>query len=200
MEIIKINNIDFVIIDDDNKLIDLISLIKSGKLFAYHFKFNHDSLITKLFKELNINEIEFLKNSFYFNHKTNIHISIDYDGDYWISTYGLISNKKITTNKSVNACKSQYYVTKIIFEYLIEKLQKENIYNINSHGYEVFKIMSPAIFHNLTFYIEVFCKAYLSISGNIYPKNHNLSELYKITQKVMIEKKHNDSLFSNNCT
>jgi len=116
--------------------------------------------------------------------------------DYiWISTVGLVANGKSTTNSMVNSCLSQYLVLSLLFEKAIELINDESIYDIDSYSSGKLTELSPAIYHNLIFYIEVFCKAYLSLTKTEFPFTHSLPLLYKKTVKTMNSNKHNDSLF-----
>jgi hypothetical protein len=86
-------------------------------------------------------------------------------------------------------------VLKLLFEKSITLIQNEKIYDIDSNSFGYLSELSPAIFHNLIFYVEVFCKAYLSLAGIEAPHTHKLSLLYQKTVETMVSQKHNDSLF-----
>ena len=46
----------------------------------------------------------------------------------------------------------------------VEVVQDESVYDIQSYNFGLLSNLSPAIYNNLTFYVEVFCKAYLSLT------------------------------------
>lgn len=116
-------------------------------------------------------------------------------GYVWISTYGLIPKNKATANRAVNSSINQYTVLKLLFEKSISIIQNERVYDVDSHSFGYLGELSPAIYHNLIFYVEVFCKAYLSLAGIEAPHTHKLSLIYQKTVETMVSRKHNDSLF-----
>jgi hypothetical protein len=106
-----------------------------------------------------------------------------------------VSSKKATPNRAVNACLNQYEVISMLFQKAIEVVNDERVYDIDSYSSGFLNKLSPVIYHNLTFYIEVFCKAYLSLTGTTSPHTNFLRKLYQQNVDVLAKKKHNDSLF-----
>ncbi|MDD2793674.1 MAG: DUF2867 domain-containing protein [Sediminibacterium sp.] len=184
----------YVLIANRTDLDELINQFKQRELFAYQFKFSERELFINLLESLEINYEDFEKKYFYFDGFRKLHISESEFGYVWISTYGLIAKNKATSNRAVNSCINQYSVIKLLLDEAIKVIQNENVYDVDSYGFGYLSELSPAIFHNLIFYVEVFCKAYLSIAGEQAPNTHKLSLLYKKTAETMVSKKHNDSL------
>ena len=109
--------------------------------------------------------------------------------------YGLVAKGKTTDNKFVNACANQYTVVSLLFDKSIEVSESENVYDVDGYNFGYLNELSPALFHNALFYIEVFGKAYLSLSGAKVPHIHELSKVYSLVTKTMYEKNQNDTLF-----
>lgn len=195
MDFITDKDEKYILISKQSHLDELMNLFAQREIFANQFKFSDKELFITLLESLNINYEDFSKKYFYYDAIRKLHISESQFGYVWISTYGLIAKNKATTNRVVNSCLSQYTVISLLFKKAIEVVQDERVYNIDSYNFELLKELSPAIFHNLTFYVEVFCKAYLSLTGTQVPHSHKLSLLYKKTVETMVSKKHNDSLF-----
>lgn len=185
----------YEVISDENQLTRLINKIKRNQLFGKQFKFAERGLFLTLLNELEIDINEFSKNYFYIDHSRNLHIGESQFEYIWISTHGLIAKNKTTTNKAVNSCVNQYTVLSVLMEKAIEVSRKESVYDIDSHYFGYLSELSPALFHNILFYIEVFCKAYLSLNGIKIKNTHKLSLIYEKTVEAMKAKKHNNSLF-----
>ena len=182
-------------ISNDAQLIDLIDQINGKQLFGKQFKFSERDLFLTLLDKLEIDYEDFKKNYFYFDYTRNLHIAESQFKYVWISTHGLIANNKATSNKAVNSCINQYTVISILMERAIEVSQSESVYDIDSYDFSYLSKLSPALFHNIIFYIEVFCKAYLSLNNIKLLNTHKLSLIYSKTVETMNSKKHNNSLF-----
>lgn len=186
---------EYVWISNDAEANSLVDRINGGELFGKEFKFKERRFFLILLEKLEIDYEEFEKTYFHINHSRNLHIAESQFEFVWISTHGLIAKKKATTNKTVNACINQYTVVSLLMEKAIKVSQSKSVYDIDSYDFGYLSELSPALFHNILFYIEVFCKAYLSLNG-VKPKNtHKLSLVYNKTVETMKSKKHNDSLF-----
>lgn len=195
MDFITDKDEKYILISKKSDLKELMNLFDQGEIFANQFKFSDRKFFINLLESLNIDCEEFSKKDFYYNRIRKLHIAESQFGYVWISTYGLIAKNKATTNRAVNSCLSQYTVISLLFKKAIKVAQNESVYDIDSYNFGLLKELSPAIFHNLTFYVEVFCKAYLSLTGTKAPHTHKLPLLYKKTVETMVSKKHNDSLF-----
>lgn len=195
MDFITDNDEKYILISKKSALKELTNLFDEGEIFANQFKFSNRKFFISLLETLNIDCEEFSKKNFYYNRNRKLHIAESQFGYVWISTYGLIAKNKATTNRAVNSCLSQYTVISLLFKKAMKVAEDERVYDIDSYNFGLLKELSPAIFHNLTFYVEVFCKAYLSLTGTKAPQTHNLPLLYKKTVETMVSKKHNDSLF-----
>lgn len=185
----------YILISNQSHLDELIDLFAQRELIANQFKFSERDFFITLLESLKINYEDFTKKYFHYDGIQKIHISESEFGYVWISTYGLIAKNKATTNRAVNSSINQYTVLKLLFEKSITIIQNEKVYDIDSHSFGYLSELSPAIYHNLIFYVEVFCKAYLSLAGIEVPHTHKLSLIYQKTVETMVNKKHNDSLF-----
>lgn len=189
------NNEEFLTISNQDDLDYLIKRIENGPLFASSFKFEDDTLFSQLLEHLKIKDEEFRKKYFYFNKDRNLHISMSEFNYTWISTYGLIAKGKETDNNYVNACLNQFTVVSLLFDKAIETSKNENVYDVDSSYFGLLSSLSPALFHNILFYLEVFFKAYLSLNSAAIPHTHQLLEIYLLVTKTMFEKKHNNTFF-----
>ena len=195
MKTITEQGIKYINITDKKSLDELIEYCKTQKPFADKFKFSNRKLFVEFLETFEINYEEFIEKYFYYNSAKKIHIAESNEDYFWISTAGLVPKGKSTDNKTVNACLSQYLVLKILFDKTIELVENESVYNIDSYCSEKLTELSPALYHNITFYIEVFCKAYLSLTQTNFPFTHSLPVLYKKTKEIMKSKNHDNSLF-----
>lgn len=195
MDLITDKGETYFLISNQSHLDELIDLFTQRELFANLFKFSERDFFITLLESLKINYDDFTKRYFHYDGIRKIHISESEFGYVWISTYGLIARNKATTNRAVNSSINQYTVLKLLFEKSITLIQNEKVYDIDSNSFGYLSELSPAIFHNLIFYVEVFCKAYLSLAGIEVPHTHKLSLIYQKTVETMISQKHNNSLF-----
>lgn len=186
---------DFIIISNNTQLNNLIQKFTEGQLFANQFKFSERSLFIDLLTSLNIDYNEFIETYYYFDRIRNLHIAESEFEYVWISTFGLIAKNKSTKNNAVNACINQYTVLSLLLEKSIEIMKNENIYDVDRYAFGYLSELAPALFHNILFYIEVFCKAYLSLNNVSPPRTHKLSLIYQKTVETMMLKKHSNSLF-----
>lgn len=184
-----------ILISDQNQLDTLIDRFSRGQVFADQFKFSDRGFFLDLLASLKINYEDFTKKYFYYDDNRKLHISESEFGYVWISTAGLVARDKPTTNNAVNSCLCQYTVVSLLFNKAIEVSQKKDVYDIDSYNFGYLSELSPALYHNIIFYIEVLCKAFLSLNGITPPHTHKLSTIYQKTVETMVAKKHNDSLF-----
>lgn len=195
MEFKTENGQEYALISKQSHLTELLNRISKSEPFAYSFKFSERDLFISLLESLKVRYEDFTKKYFHYDSLRKLHISESEFGYVWISTSGLVPRKKATSNRAVNSCLNQYLVISLLFEKAIEVVKDERVYDIDSHSSGLLSELSPAIFHNLTFYIEVFCKAYLSLTKTEVPHSHSLSLLYQKVVETMFSNKHNDSLF-----
>lgn len=195
MKIIKEKDEEYAIISSQEDLNELFEKFIQKELFAYKFKFESREYFLRLLSQLHINIEEFELNYYYFNPSQNIHISESEFGYVWISTYGLIAMNKPTNNSSVNSFKNQFTVISLLFDKAIKLSQSNKIYNIDSYNFGELSVLTPAIFSNVIFYIELFCKAYLNLTDNEPPHTHKLKILHQKVIETMIKKNHSDTLF-----
>lgn len=193
MEYITEEGEEFILVSNYTHLEDLINRILKLEQFACQFKFSKRELFVNLLILLNINHDDFTAQGYHYDKNRKLHISESDFGYVWISNVGLIAKKKATKNKAVNACLNQYTVISLLLKNAIEVVNEESVYDINSYNSDLLSNLSPAIFHNLTFYIEVFCKAYLSLTGPPPPISHKLQLIYQKTVEVMTSNNHDDS-------
>lgn len=195
METIVEDGEEFISISNLNHLKELQDRIASLKPFAEKFKFSDRDFFIDLLEFLKIDYDNFSKKYFHYDEIKKLHISESERGYIWISTSGLVARGKTTKNPTINSCLSQYVVLSVLFKKAIDLAKDERTYDVDSNLSEQLTELSPAIYHNLTFYIEIFCKAYLSLTETKFPFTHSLPLLYKKTVEIMISKKHDDSLF-----
>lgn len=195
MEFITENGEEYILVSKQPHLEEIVNRIIKQEPFAYQFKFSERELFIALLESVKINYEDFTVKYFYYDAIRKLHISESEFGFVWISSMGLIPNKKSTKNPAVNSCLNQYTVVSLLFEKAIEVVQDEKVYDIDSYNFGLLSNLSPAIYHNLVFYIEVFCKAYLVLTGTEPRYTHKLSSIYQKTVEVMTNHNHDDSLF-----
>lgn len=189
------NEDKYIIISKQADLDYLIDRIVKGQPFAHEFKFSKRKYFITLLKTLEIDYEEFIKTYNYYGKERQLHISESEFKYVWISTLGLIPKDKSTTSKEVNACAHQYFTVSLLLDKAIEISSNEDVYDVDRYNFGVLSDLSPALFHNLLFYVEVFCKAYLSLNGIKTPNTHKISMLYSRLIDTMYSKNHNDTLF-----
>ncbi|WP_338841239.1 hypothetical protein [Flavobacterium ginsenosidimutans] len=191
----KYNNEEYIIISEKSQLDEWVQKFAQGQMFAKQFKFSERNLFISLLESLEIDYEEFMKRFYFFDAKRNLHIAESEFGYFWISTFGLIAKSKATNNSAVNACLTQYTVLSLLMKKSIETMNSENIYDIDRYSFGYLSELTPALFQNILFYIEVFCKAYLSLNGIKTPRTHKLSVIYQKAVETMKIRKHYNSLF-----
>ena len=182
-------------ISNNQKFKKLFLNIKNGELFARKFKFSNKDFLIRIFEYLKVDNEKFNSTNFYYDKSRSIHISESESGYVWISTIGLVTDRKSSKNKFVNSFLIQDTVIQLLIEKSIEVCAKENIYDIDSYYYDELSKLSPALFHNFIFYVETLCKAYLSLNEVKFKPTHKLSYLFKKSKELMFKKKQNDSIF-----
>lgn len=180
-------------IENQDDLHYLISRINNGPLLAEAFKFQERALFLSLLERLKVDVEDFKKNYFYFDKSRNLHISESEFKYVWISTYGLVARGKQTDNNMINACLNQYTVLSLLVDKAIEVSLIKDIYDIDSYSYGYLSSLSPALFNHILFYMEVFGKAYLALSGVKAPWTHELSKIYTLVAKAMSDNGHNNT-------
>lgn len=195
MEFITEKGEEYILVSSHTHLEELITRISEKEQFANQFKFSDRDFFVMLLESLKINYDDFTTKYYHYDASRRLHIGESEFGYVWISTVGLIAKNKSTTNPAVNACLNQHTVISLLLEKSIAVVEDERVYDIQSYSFGLLSNLSPAIFHNLTFYVEVFCKAYLSLTGTQAPHTHKLSLVYQKTVEAMISNSHDDSLF-----
>lgn len=195
MKIFNEKDEKYVIISNQEDLKELLEKFIQKELFAYKFKFESREYFLELLSLLHIRIEEFEINYYYFNSSQNLHISESEFGYVWISTYGLIAMNKPTNNNSVNSFKNQFTVISLLLDKAIDLSKSDKIYDVDSYNFGELSVLTPAIFHNVIFYIELFCKAYLNLTDNKVPHTHKLKILHQKVIETMINKNHSDTLF-----
>ncbi|MBC9934411.1 hypothetical protein [Chitinophaga qingshengii] len=195
MEFITENGTEYILVSKQTHVEEIVNRITKQEPFADQFKFSDRELFIALLESVGINNEDFTSKYFYYDSIRKLHISESEFGYVWVSSIGLVANKKRAQSRTVNACRNQYTVISLLFEKAIEVVQDERVYDIDSHSFGRLISLSSAIYHNLIFYIEVFCKAYLDLTGTQPQHTHKLSAIYQKTIEVMTSNNHNNSLF-----
>lgn len=187
---------DNVIVIDSKEMIDLlISRLNNRELMAEKFRFTQDEYYFQLFEFLQIDMEAYQDKYYVYDESRNLHIADSQFNYTWISTYGLVSSGKESKNKFLNACINQYTVISLLFEKALDICKDETVFDIDGYNFEYLKKLTPALFHNVLFYVEVFGKAYLSLSDTYVPHTHDLELLYQEVLNTIYIKKHNDTIF-----
>lgn len=189
------NSLNYIRIANKNDLKTLLDNIDNNNLFSEAFIFEDKYFKLSLLKHLNIDDHKYDKKYYYFDYERNIHISDSHKGYTWISTYGLASKGKASSNNLYNSLLSQHIVVTILFDKVIQTLEQEEVYGIDNYHYNYLNELTPGLFHNVLFYIELFCKVYISLNSSKVKFTHKLSELLSSVTNLMFKRKHNDSLF-----
>ncbi|MGN7988699.1 hypothetical protein ACTJKC_15225 [Pedobacter sp. 22226] len=195
MKFIEENEEKYWVISNRNDLEEIFADIDGGEQFACKFRFVERQLFISLLKKLGIKNKQFAETYYHYDSVKKLHISESQFGYVWISTVGLVASRKSTSNRAVNSCMNQYVVISLLLENAIKVIEDEKVYDMDSYQFELLNNLSPAIYQNVVFYIEVFCKAYLSLTQTVPPHTHSLSLIYQKTVEVMTSKNHDDSLF-----
>lgn len=197
MKLITEDGEKYLLVSNQSNVEEIVNRINEREPFAHQFKFSEEKLFCELLESIKVNYEDFSTQYFYYDGKHKLHISQSEFGYVWISNMGLVPNKRASENRAVNSCLTQYTVISLLLDKAIEVINDERVYDIDSRSFGHLSKLSPAIYQNFIFYIEVFCKAYLSITG-IPPRpkpTHKLSSIYQETIDVMTNQNHNDSLF-----
>lgn len=189
------NEDKFIKISTNADLDYLIKRINKKESFAHEFKFTDRDYFIKLLNSINVDYHEFSKKYFYYDRSRTLHISESEFGYVWISTYGLIAKNKTAKDNMVNSCVVQYTVISLLLNRAIEISESEKIYDIDSYNFGHLSELTPALFQNMIFYIEVFCKSYLSLNNVSFPFTHKLTLVFSKLIEIMFDKQQNDSLF-----
>lgn len=185
---------DVASISKETDLLELLTKIKEEFKFAKAFKFMTDELRIQFLKSLNIDIDEFEKRYYFYDSKRSLHISESENHYFWISTIGVVG-KSDSKNKYFSALMSQEIVISLLFKEAIRLCDEDSIYDIDSYNFDYLSNFSPALFHNVLFYFELFGKTYLSLNNAIIPKNHDLLEIYSKVREKMFELNQNDTIF-----
>lgn len=186
---------EYIYINTNRDLADLIRRIKDGPIFAEAFKFEPACLKNQLLTTLDIQKEEFEQKYFIYDTERNLHISESEHGYLWISTMGLVSRGNLPGGQYVKACEFQNVALSLLLDKANDLCADETIYDIDSYSYEYLSKITPALFHNILFYFETFGKAYLDISNVSIPKTHRLSEIFSKVRQTMFRLHQNDSIF-----
>ncbi len=194
MKIRTENDDEYILISGHADLEELTTRMIENEEFACQFKFSERELFTTLLESLKIDYDDFATKYYHYNASRKLHISESEFGYVWISTLGLVAKKEAARSPAINSCLNQYTVISLLLGKAFETVKDERVYDIDSYSFGLLGQLSPAIFHNLTFYVEVFCKAYLSLVGVQIPHTHKLSLIYSKTVQAMNSNNHDNSL------
>ena len=173
----------------------LIAFIKSNNHVADRFIFDSESLALRFFTLMGIDLDRFNEKYYYFDEETSLHIAESEEGFFWISNIGLVAQGKLTKDKFVNACASQYWVMKTLLSEAEIIYSNPQVFDVDSYCNDELKTVSIALSSNLVFYSEVFYKAYLSVSEKPVSKTHHLVQLLKDVESTMFQMGHNNTFF-----
>jgi hypothetical protein len=191
----KLKDEDIIYVNNQDDLDYLIERIENGPQFAKAFKFGNENDSAKLLAYLKIDNDEYNREYYYSDKIRNIHISESEFGYTWISTLGLVAKGKATSNKFVNACVNQYTVVSLLLDKAFEICENSEVYDVDGYNFGYLSELTPALFHNTLFYIEVFGKAYLSLSGASVPHTHELSKVFSLVKNMMYKNNHDNTVF-----
>ena len=166
-------------------------MIKSGKYLIEEYKFNEEE-ISILFEYLDYSLESFNKYGFIFE-QMNL-ISYTGEDSIFISTRGLVT-KDFNKNQFLLAYKSQAKTFELILEEAIELLSKEDIYFVGSNNYEQLSSLSISLLHNYVFYLEIYLKAYLSLSKVPFDYTHDLEALLQLVEETIQKLNQTNSMF-----
>lgn len=186
---------DHISISNKEDIDYLLDRIQNGPLFAETFRFDSRELFYEVLYALRVDIESFETGYYYFDESRDLHISESEFGYVWISTYGLVAKGKAADNKYVNAFMNQHTVLTLLFDKAKEIGNVRDVYDVDGYNFGYLSELTPALFHNILFFIEVFAKAYLSFCNVSIPRKHELSVLFELLKKTMYEKGHNDTLF-----
>lgn len=183
-----------VIINCKSDLTHLLSLINSGNKFAKSFKFKPYNLKYAFLNKLNIDIDDFDEKYFIYIPEKELHISESEFDYFWISTIGIVG-KHNQGNKYYSSLESQYIMINLLFKEAIRISDEASILDIDSYYFGYMSRLTPVLFHNILFYIELFGKTYLSINKIKVPKTHNVSQIFRLLKETIFSINHNDSIF-----
>lgn len=182
-------------IQSDKDVDYLIAFIKSNKHVADRFVFDNDALAQRFFSFIGIDMDRFAEKYYYYDEENSLHIAESEDGFFWISNIGLVAQGRLTTDKYVNACASQYWVMKTLLSEAEKIYSNPQVFDVDSYCNGELKSISIALSSNLVFYTEVFYKAYLSVSQKTVSRTHHLVQLLSDVESTMFQMDHNNTLF-----
>lgn len=171
----------------------LLKKIKEDK-FAKKFNFRSEELKKQFFKDLHIDISNFEKRYYFYNKELDLHISESEFNYLWISTIGIVGHSNIN-NKFLKALCSQNIVVNLLFKEVMKLCDEESTLDVDSHSYGYLSELTPALFHNVLFYFELFGKTYLSLNDVEIPKTHKLERIYTTLKQTMLKLNHNDTIF-----
>lgn len=182
------------IIKDDQQLSSLLARIENER-FASSFQFETDELREKFLLAVIPNDVKYEEKYYYYDESKKLHISESEFGFFWISTMGLVPTDRYSDNTFVNAFEVQYEVLSTILDPAEAIYSKEDVYCVDSFNNGQLNRYSPAIWQNYIFFLELFAKAYLSVSGKKVERIHSLLAITDAVKNTMYELSHNDTLF-----
>lgn len=182
-------------IESKQQLELLLQKITCKEEFADSFQFVTADLRESFLNALLPDDICFEERYFYFDSARNLHIAESEDGNFWISTMGLMATGKVSGNKYMNAFASQKFVLSAILDSAKTICNSESVFDIDSFQNGQLKVMTHAIWLNYVFFFEIFGKAYLSVAGQNVKRGHHISDVLTDVKKTMYALQHNDTLF-----
>lgn len=195
VDIEKRSGIEPISIESKSDFEYLLTQIISGQSFAFFFSFHDQIYETTFLKAMNVDLNTYKDLGYYFDPKRQLHIAENSEGLTWISTMGLTSNNCLTGVKFLDSCTMQFRVLSLLIDKALELLNDCNVYDIESYSYGYVCELTPALFHNLLFYFEVFGKSYLELNHQEPPHTHKLSTILNEVKRQMKQLNHLNTTF-----
>lgn len=184
---------DGIVIVNEKDLSTLVNNINTIK-FARKFKFETKDIKNRFLKEMGIDISNFEKNYYFYNKKIDLHISESEFNYLWISNIGVVGHTNCINN-FYSSLRSQNIVIDLLFKEALKLCNQESSYDIDSYSYGYLSELTPAIFHNVLFYFELFGKTYLSLSEVDFPNTHKLEKILNLLKQTMFKLNHNNTIF-----
>lgn len=186
-------NVKLVVISSNTMLDELSHSILEGEKFASSFEFSSDDYFDKLLDSIGVSTEKFKEKYWFYDETKNLHVSQSSEDFVWISTIGLVSSSKPSENSFINAFEAQSFTLASLIESTDELLKADTVFDIDSFNYSELSRITPALFHNIVFFFELFGKAYLSICQQPNKSIHTLGEIFDLVCNTMFALGHNNS-------
>lgn len=190
------SNEEAFIINGIDDYIKLISILDDNNFVAKKVIFENHEYRNKFLTYCNIDIDKFDENYFVYKADKRLHISESEHGYIWISNGGLVGQTRRSSNNFVNSFRSQYIVVTLLLEKVLTICEDETIYDVDTFNYEFLGDITPALFHNVLFFFELFGKSYLTLHGYKVKNTHKLSCIFKECKARMFDLNHNNTLLN----